>query len=410
MIEISLDEFEEFYKEKIDEQFYKQKRVASKLINDIKSDLIEIKVCMDHFLETGEDKVDKKAIRSLHFFSDRIRKEIDEIDIPEEEISYDNIIDLFNSIKRLFVTINEIARKSLPKFKSEVQNEIKELNYLTRKLGKRQQSLDQFLRKKYNDVRIAEEVLKKLPKFFTLKENIEKTKSDLDQLEKDIELKKEEQEQLNKDLLELEKDPLFKKLETEKDKVFKLKIDIRDKLGFRKALKKLKVEMEKNTISISNLNISYLNNFLKSPINTLVKDDKNLSNFKSLLVQLRHTLEENKLNLKSDKKEKTIEQINTIFDERTIYDDLEQLEKLNEVITNLKSKVKDAGLSQKLEELKNEISINALKLEHSEADFARRNKDYIRYLGNLKKEREDFQKSVEQFLKEEVKINITFSF
>ena len=105
-----------------------------KLILENRDNLIEIKVCLDHFIEVGKEKINQKAQKSLHFFSDRIRKEIDEIEIPEEEITYDNTFDLLNSIKKLFTSINEIARKSLPKFQKEVQPQIKELNYLHRYL------------------------------------------------------------------------------------------------------------------------------------------------------------------------------------------------------------------------------------------------------------------------------------
>ncbi|GAH32658.1 unnamed protein product, partial [marine sediment metagenome] len=155
-------------------------------LQDIRKSLIEIKVCLDHFLETGKEKIDQKAKKSLNFFSDRIRREIDEIEIPEEEINYDNIMDLLNSIKKLFTSINEIARKSLPKFHKEVQAELKELNYHTRKLGKKQGQLDEFMRKKYTNVKDAEYLLKKLPKLFSLKENIEHAKIDLDEFEKEL--------------------------------------------------------------------------------------------------------------------------------------------------------------------------------------------------------------------------------
>jgi len=131
MIEKNLEDFEEFYTEKINNIFSKIKKVLKKLILEIRENLIEIKVCLDHFLEIEEGKIDQKAQKSLHFFSDRIRKEIDEIEVPEEDITYDNTLDLLNSIKRLFTSINEIARKSLPKFQKEVQPQIKELNYIS---------------------------------------------------------------------------------------------------------------------------------------------------------------------------------------------------------------------------------------------------------------------------------------
>ncbi|MFW9939000.1 MAG: hypothetical protein ACFFD5_15250 [Candidatus Thorarchaeota archaeon] len=410
MIEVELNEFEEFYKEKLTSQFTKIKKVVNKLILNIRESLIEIKVCMDDFIKVGEEKIDEKSLRSLHFFSDRIRKEIDEIKIPEEEINYDNINTLLNSIKRLFTSINEIARKSLPKFHKEVQPQIKTLNYITRKLGKNQKILDDFLRKKYTELREAENLLKRLPKFFSLKENIEKSKTDLDNFEKELKEREDIQEELNRKLINLEKDDLFKELEQKKDDLFRLRIKINDQLGFKKALKKLKFELEKGTFHISNIDLNYLREFLKNSISILSNEKSDLPQFSALLVQLRHVLEENKLNLKSETKDKTIEQINTIFNQKSFFDDITNLKNIESEIQEIQDKIKQKGLAMQLDELKSEISSNTVKLEHLQNDVERKNKDYLRYLANLKEEREEFQKSVFDIIKEEIKLNITFSF
>jgi hypothetical protein len=410
MIEQDLEDFEAFYKERLNSQFSKIKKVIKRQTQEIRDNLIEIKVCLDHFLETGKEKIDQKSQRSLNFFSDRIRKEIDEIELPEEEIDYDGIMDLLNSIKKLFTSINEIARKSLPKFHKKVQAEIKELNYLTRKLGKKQGVLDEFVRKKYTDVKDAEYLLKKLPKLFHLKENIENARVDLDEFENDLEERNIRQEDLNSALIELERNPLFEELEVEKDKLFQLQLKINDGIGFKKALKKFRFELEKGTFHIPNIDLTYIRDFLKNPIKVLTNERKDLPKFTSLMVQLRHTLEENKLNLKTETKEKTIEQINAIFDEKQLQENIEKYLQIKERIKLIENKIQEAGLAEKLEELKNQISTNTIKLEHLEADYNRKNKDYNRYLDALKSEREEFQNLVEQVLNDKIKLNIKFDF
>jgi hypothetical protein len=410
MTEVSIEEFEDFYKERLDDLFFKIKRAVGKLISDVKGGLVEIKKCTDHFIEAGEDKVDNKAQRSLHFFSDKIKKEIDEIELPEDEITYDNTLELLNSIKRLFNNINEVARKSLPKFKSEVQTEIKELNYFTRKLSKKQATLEQFMRKKYTELKEAEYLLNKLPKMFALRDNIENSKRDLDQFEQELAERKKNEEALNARLVTLEKNDLFRKLEEERDRLFKLKININDQLGFKKALKKMKFNLEKGEIHVSNVDLNYIRDFLKDSIRTLAQESSDLIKFSSLLVQLRRILEENKLNLKADTKEKTIEQINMIFDTKQIYDDIETVRKINENIIQIEKEIEEAGLATKLENIKNEISANAVKLEHLESDLERKNKDYMRHLNSLKEEREEFQSLISDVLNEDVKLTISFSF
>ena len=411
MVEISLEKFEEFYNERLNDQFFKIRRAIKKIIETIRTNLIDIKVCMDHFMNSI-DQVDHKSQRSLQLFYDRIKVYVDDIQIPEEdEINHDNLRELINSIKKLFTNINEIARKSLPKFQKEVQPQIKELNYVSRKLGKRQTLLEQFLRKKYTDVKNAEDLLKKLPKLFTLREHIEHSKTDLDHFEKEFEERKETLENLNKTLIELEKDELFKELDKKKNDLFQLRMTIDNEIGFKKALKKLKFELEKETIHISNFDNNYLRDFLKNPIKLLANESKDLPKFSALLVQVRHILEEgNKLNLKTDTKDKTIEQINTIFDNRVIYENIEKYREFKNEVKQVEDKINKAGLAAKLEEAKNQISINTVKLEHIENDLNRKNKDYMKYLGTLKQEREDLQKLIEDVILEPVKINITFEF
>lgn len=410
MVEKNLEDFEDFFTEKINSIFSKIKRALKKIIVVIRNNLIEIKICLDHFLEAGADKIDQKSQKSLTFFSDRIRKEIDEIEVPEDEITYDNTLDLLNAIKKLFTSINEIARKSLPKFQKEVQPQIKELNYITRKLGKTQGELDEFLRKKYTDVKDAEYLLKKLPKIFTLKENIENAKGDLERFESELEERKDKQEELNSQLIELEQNDLFKELELGKDKLFQLQLKINDEIGFKKALKKFKFELEKGTIHVPNMDINYLKDFLKNPIRMLSSERKDLPKFTSLMVQLRHALKDNKLNLKTDTKQKTIDHINAIFDEKILQTNLESYLQFKEEIKSIEDKIESAGLAKQLDELKNEISVNTVKLEHVTNDYERKNKDYTRYLNTLKDEREEFQSLAEDVLGEKVKLNIIFSF
>ncbi len=408
-IEINLEDFEDFYREKINEIFNKKKKVALKLIEDIRENLLDIKTCMNHFREV-KDRLNEKALKSLDFFCDKIKKEIDEIKIPEDHISYEDLNQLLKAVKQLFTSINDAAKKSLPKFQSEVQSEIKELNYLSRKLGKKQSILEQFLLKKYNDVKEAEDLSQKVPKFYTLRSNIENAKQNLEQFEKEQEEIKEELEELKKTLLKLEKDSLFQKLKQNRENLFQLKIKINNELAFKKALKKLKVEVERDNIHLTNIDENYVRAFVKNPIGVLRKEGKDLTKFRGLLVQLRHVLEQNKLNLKSDKREKTIDQINKIFDDREIYENLEQYKEIRSTIEKIRKKIQSKGLDEKLESVKNDISVYTQRLEHNESDIERKNRDYLKYLARLKKDRDEFQKLVENFIGEKIKLTIKFSF
>ncbi|MFX1239079.1 MAG: hypothetical protein ACFFAS_00585 [Promethearchaeota archaeon] len=412
MVEIALEEFEEYYNNKVDQKYAKIKKAVKKLMLDLEASLVEIKNSVDRFQEAAGE-LGNKQMRSLNMFMDRINKHLDEIEIPNDnEITYENITNLANEIKKLFTIINDVARKSLPKFQSEVQPQIKELNYLTRRLQKRLAIFNQFIQKKYGNIKNAEELVKrKLPKFFTLKENIENSKNDLTEFEQEFEKRKEDQSEFTAELMKLEKSDRFKNLEILKDELFKHKIKINDELSFKKALKKMKVELEKNSISVPGLDLNYLKEFLKNPIKTLSDDNtSSMEKFSELLVKLRHALEENKLNLKSDKKDKTIEHINKIFEEKALHKDIEKVKELKSKIVDMKKLIDEEGISEKLDEIKNKISLNTIKLEHLENDMEKKNNDFTRYLSTLKKEREEFQKLVNQEIEENIKIKIEFTF
>ena len=99
-----------------------------------------------------------------------------------------------------------------------------------------------------------------------------------------------------------------------------------------------------------------------------------------------------------------------IFDDRVIYENIEKYREFKDKVKQVEEQINKAGLAAKLEDVKNQISINTVKLEHIENDLNRKNKDYTRYLSALKTEREEFQKSVEEIINEAVKISISFSF
>ena len=78
-----------------------------------------------------------------------------------------------------------------------------------------------------------------------------------------------------------------------------MQLKINNNLGFKKALKKLKFNLEKELIHVPNIYVNFLRDFLKNPIPILLSERQDLPRFSALLVQLRRALEENKLNLKS---------------------------------------------------------------------------------------------------------------
>ncbi len=394
----------------MEEIFSKVKRKAQKLIDSIDDSLINLKKSIDRMEKSeAKENLDEKANKSLSYFTERVKKDVNIIEIPED-MTYEKLSTLLKEIKKLFELITDISRKTIPKFQRDFQAEIKDLHYYTRKLGQKGGILDKFLREKYKKIREAENLINKLPKLFALKNNIENAKNSINKIgneKDDVEI---QWESLKNEFLQFEDHALFKKQSDLNNDLFNLKIDINDNLKFKKALKKLRVEIERGNIKLRNISIDDIKDFLKDPIANLCKDSKDLRKLSDLLVQLRLTLESNELNLKTSKKETTIEQINQILSGNELKENIEKYKHLQEEISNLEKEINDIGLSKKITQLKEKIATASLKKDHLENDFKKKNDDYHLYLRKLKEERERFVKMVEDITDEKIKIAITFTF
>lgn len=390
--------------------FSKVKRKAQKLIESIEQSLIDLKKSIDRMEKSeAKENLDQKANKSLSYFTERVKKDINIIEIPED-MTYEKLSTLLKEIKKLFELITDISRKTIPKFQRDFQAEIKDLHYYTRKLGQKGGILDKFLREKYKKIREAENLINKLPKLFALKNNIENAKNSINEIGNEKEDVAIQLESLKNELLKFEDHALFKKQSDLNNDLFNLKIDINDNLKFKKALKKLRVEVERGNIKLRNISIDDIKDFFKDPIVNLCKDSKDLRKLSILLVQLRIALESNELKLKTTKKESTIEHINQILSGNELKENIEKYKHLQEEISNLEKEINDTGLSKKISQLKEKIASASSKKDHLENDFKKKNDDYLSYLKKLKEEREKFSKMVEGITDERIKIAITFSF
>ncbi len=394
----------------MEEIFSKVKGKAQKLIDSIDESLIDLKKSIDRMEKSeAKENLDQKANKSLSYFTERVKKDINVIEIPED-MTYEKLSSLLKEIKKLFELITDISKKTIPKFQRDFQVEIKDLHYYTRKLGQKGGILDKFLREKYKKIREAENLINKMPKLFAIKNNIENTKISINEIGNEKEDVAIQLKSLKNELIKFEDHVLFKKQLDLNNSLFNLKIDINDNLKFKKALKKLRVEIERGNIKLRNISIDDIKDFLKDPIANLCKDSKDLRKLSDLLVQLRLTLESNELNLKTTKKETTIEQINQILSGNELKENIEKYKNLQEEFRNSEKQINDIGLSKNITQLKEKIATISLKKDHLENDFKKKNDDYHSYLKKLKEEREKFSKMVEDITDKKIKIAITFTF
>ncbi|MHA1563203.1 MAG: hypothetical protein ACTSPA_13885, partial [Promethearchaeota archaeon] len=157
MQEISLEEIEDWYLDQLKIRFKREHKVLSKFFSLSEKELGQTKNSFNTWknrdFQDEENKLDEKTQKIF------------------ENISYENSQKYCDSIKKLYSVYNSQGRKAIPRFGKQFKIEIKEVDLHLRKIGDLTQKIGKFLRKNYQDGKIAENEMKNVPQ---LKHNIEK--------------------------------------------------------------------------------------------------------------------------------------------------------------------------------------------------------------------------------------------
>ncbi len=415
MQEISLEEIEDWYLNQLKIRFKREHKVLSKFFNMSEKELGQtknsLKTWKNRDFQSEEYKLDSTSQKILERFVDSVVVNLDEIRIPSihfENISYENSQKYCDSIKKLYSVYNSKGRKAIPKFGKQFKIEIKEVDLHLRKIGDLTQKIGKFLRKNYQDGKIAEGEIKNIPQ---LKHNIERLgsiKGKTDGMDNTLQEMQENLFVFENDLLKLSEDTdlqMFEKIEREET----LKSnELRDFLKFKKAFKKLKKSLEKGTIYARGIKETDIRPYIKDPVRKILKEGPKINNLKEILIKTRLILEDEKdpLKLKADLRNKILVNINQIVSENK----LEPLIKENLDIQARKEKIrkrlKEKGIEQKRTELKNRISQLTLDVEHYSNDLKHRKREYKELLSKISHDRDDLQKKIDEQIGEEVKIKI----
>ena len=415
MQEISLKEIEDWYLDQLKIRFKREHKVLSKFFSLSEKELGQTKNSFNTWknrdFQDEENKLDEKTQKILERFVDSMVENLDEIRIPSihfENISYENSQKYCDSIKKLYSVYNSQGRKAIPRFGKQFKIEIKEVDLHLRKIGDLTQKIGKFLRKNYQDGKIAENEMKNVPQ---LKHNIEKLgsiKGKTDLMDSSLKEMQENLTTFENDLLKLSEDPdlqLFEKIEREETKKSN---ELRDSLKFKKAFKKLKKSLEKGTIYTREISENDLRPYIKDPVKKILQEGPKINRLREILIKTRLILEDKKdpLKLKADLRNKIIVNVNQIVSENKlesiINENLEIQVRKEEVREILQKK----GIEQQRTDLKNKISSLTLDVEHFSNDLKHRKREYKDLLSKISSDRDDLQKKIEEQIGEEVKIKI----
>ena len=128
------------------------------------------------------------------------------------------------------------------------------------------------------------------------------------------------------------------------------------------------------------------------------------------MIQLRFLLESDSgstLQLKSEVKNKTLQNIEKIVSKGVLKKDIQQYLELSARDSELLKKSEESELTSQLQSIKEKVSIKTQELEHLNSDINHRSNEYRGLLEKLKEEREILQRQIKNFVNREVKIQIS---
>lgn len=414
MTEVKLDALEEYYLGLLEERFKREHKLLSKYFSKSAEEVAQAKNALNSWLkskpEENDDKLDEKSKKIMDRFIETVLDALDEIKIPtiHSSISYENCQKFNDGVKKVYITYNSQGKKSLRRFWKEYKLEIKEIDLHLRKLGGYSQKVGKFLLKNYQDGKEAESLIKKIPLLENDIERLGISKSKLDEMENSLASMDSDLKSMVRELERINEDPELQKLQKLEHDLDIAKRNFRESLKFKKAFKKMKKYLEKGTIALRDITESDLKPYIKDSVGTILGEGPKIPHLRQILIKTRIMLEDDKdyLQLKSDLKDRVIENINDIVSNNSLEEEIQAILDLEAKKEEIRKVLQNKGLETQRNELKEKIAIATVDYEHFENDVSRYRRDYKDLLSKVKEERETLQKSIKDETEEEVKITV----
>lgn len=414
MEEVNLADLESWYLKQLQERFKREHKIIGKIYAKIADEVGQAKNALKawrNFKPKDEsEKMDEKSLKIMERFIDSVLNSIDELEIPtiHTDISYDSCQKFNEGVKKVYMTYNSQGKKTMRRFYKQFKLEIKEIDLHLRKIGNFNQKINKFILKNYQDGKEAEQLVKKIPLLNNNIERLATTKNKLDELESTFKEMQENLKDLEDKLEKLNEDPDLQQFQKIEHDLELLKREFREKLKFAKAFKKMKKYLEKGTITLRDISESDLKPYLKDPVAEIINEGPKIPHLRQLLIKTRIMLEDEKdyLQLKTDLKNRIIENINEIVSNNALEDDIQKILEISEQKEEIRKKMKSKGLESQREELKGKIATATLDLEHFENDVSRYRRDYSELLNKVKSDREELQQAIKTETDQEIKIKI----
>lgn len=410
MLEINFEDLDAWYQAFLEDEFGKLRKNARKILEKIVRIMFDMQNAVQEMDAKEEEVSSELAKKSVDRFTSKMKAQFDDLEIPEE-VTYMRLREFVEEIKKFFMNVNQIGRQNIPKFAQEYKDELKTIDYVSRKLSREHVKLDKFIRKKYQDAREAELLITKTDKLEQTMDKIARLHDKVDELEAKAQDMSAESEEWEQKLLDLENQPELQELSKLEKEVFRMKNQFRGMLKFRKVFNKIQTGIKKGRYTIRGVTAASLRDYLKDPINTILAEGEAHRDLTSILVQVRYALENDEIPIKRATREKVIENINQIVgEEKLLAPVIRAIKEKQARIAELKKAIEKKGWRSEMDEIREEIAQLSERLDHLQGDIENNKNQYSMALEKLKQQREYLQEELAKTTGEDIKIQITFQF
>jgi predicted nucleic acid-binding Zn-ribbon protein len=406
--EIPLENLDVYYTEQLNIYYAKQKKALKKFVERLEKFIIDLKSAIDKMRARKDSiELDEQAIRYVERFYSKVKENLDVIQVPNNPTA-EGVYNLIDEIKKLFINMNELGRKNIPRFAKEFELELKEIDFITRKISEQYMRIDVFIRKKYSATKDAEALSKQFPKLENVVERIINTKSTVDNFNHDLAILENELVELEQGIIDIENNPLFVKQSELEKKLFDLRIDFDNKLKFRKALKKLKKKVDPGTFR--GITPEMVKKYISDPYTTIVNEGETHPQLTEFLIQVRYMLEQGGLNLKTDAKNKLLQNIEQIVSHGVLHPIIAHYQTVRDELNEINNNPEQQTLNDRLNELKELYSIKTQELDHLKADANHKSTEYRHLLEKLKNDRDEIHQKIKEYIDQDVTVKISLKF
>ncbi|TFG05546.1 MAG: hypothetical protein EU536_01530 [Promethearchaeota archaeon] len=409
MREVPLTELQDWFSDKVRKQVEPPRKKTQKFIEKIQQALQDINTSCGNLSDvTTISERDELTSKSIENLAKKYQDRIVEIEPPDEPLLYEKVSKYSLSIKNLLEYLWQIGRRWIPKLSrasgQTYKTNIRELSYHTNALRNEWVNLENYMDKKLKKIKIFEDIFDQIQKLQELVNDMTKSKEEMKIVESELLNLKSKKEKIEREHQKLNETPLLSQRNQLESELSLIIQNLRGILGyFRKPFRKFEKFLQESNYFVRAGCTDELSKYINNPIETFFAEGDDYSNLKIVLTELKKAAP--RIGLKVRDEKKLVKEIETIID-GSLVSFRESYKKAYMKFQENSRDLKEAGLLEKLEEIKTTIANTEKEIADIEQKFSRLNDNYERNLIKLRDLRNYIEQAIQSTTKEEIKINL----